>query len=187
MTRFYIRVLLLMFLTFLVTIFIILGSMAGLENLYFRPQFAEQMQNLGEDLEHRLKDKSVEEAREEIARLEESQRLIFKIQVVEAPRAARLAPESSLYFRAQDAPYLLRFQPDQDQFRFFREQQGARFFVSLVLSGLILLLAALFVVWPLVRKLRLQEQTISAIAEGDLDARAPEGTDALGKLGHRLI
>jgi two-component system sensor histidine kinase RstB len=72
------------------------------------------------------------------------------------------------------------------QFRSFQQRQGARFLASLVLSAIIILLAALLVVWPLIRKLRLQEQTIHAIAEGDLDAHAPEGGDALGKLGTRL-
>lgn len=186
MTRFYIRVIFLMFLTFVVTIIIILASMGELEKLYFRPHFAEQMEKLGEDLEQRLKDKSAEEAREEIARLEESQRLIFQIEVIEATRTDRLAPESSLYFRPKDAPYLLRFRPDIAQFRSFQQRQGTRFLASLVLSAIIILLAALLVVWPLIRKLRLQEQTIHAIAEGDLDARAPEGGDALGRLGARL-
>ena len=187
MTRFYLRVLFLIFLTFVLGIFIFLALLGGLENHYFRPSFATELQNLGEDLEWRLKDKSAEEVRAEIAKLEEARRLVFKIDVLEAPpNEADLGPAGALYFRPKNAPYLLRFHPDKAQFRFFQQQQGARIFASFVLSGIFILLAALLVVWPLVRKLRLQEQTISAIAEGDLDARAPEGGDALGKLGTRL-
>ena len=51
MTRFYIRVLLLIFLTFVIGIFIFLLLLGGLEKHYFRPSFAAEMKNLGEDLE----------------------------------------------------------------------------------------------------------------------------------------
>ena len=170
MTRFYLRVLLLIFLTYVVGIFIFLALLGGLEQHYFRPSFAAELQDLGEDLGWRLQDKSADEVREEIARLEEERRLVFKIELVEVPPSGSedLGPSNALYFRPKDAPYLLRFHPDTAKLGFFQQQQGARIFASLLLSGIFILLAALFVVLPLVRKLRLQEQTINAIAEGDL-------------------
>lgn len=187
MTRFYLRVIVLILLTYLLGIFIFLVLLGSLENHFFRPSFATEMKELGEDLEWRLRDKTADEARQEIAKLQEERRMVFRIEVIEAPpKDGGLGPPSSLYFRPKNAPFLLRFEPDIPQFQFFEQQQAIRFLVSLILSGIFILLAALLVVLPLVRKLRLQEQTITAIAQGDLDARAPEGADSMGKLGNRI-
>lgn len=187
MTRFYLRVIVLILLTYLLGIFIFLVLIGSLENHFFRPNFATEMKDLGEDLEWRLRDKTADEARDEIAKLQEERRMVFRIEVIETPpKDGGLGPPSSLYFRPKNAPFLLRFEPDIPQFQFLQQQQAIRFLVSLVLSGIFILLAALFVVLPLVRRIRIQEQTISAIAQGDLSARAPEGGDAMGKLGARI-
>ena len=100
MTRFYIRVLLLILLTFVIGIFIFLLLLGGLEKHYFRPSFAAEMKNLGEDLEWRLQDKTAEEAREELEKLEQSRRLVFHIEVVELGNdpPSELPPSRSLYY-----------------------------------------------------------------------------------------
>lgn len=184
MTRFYLRVLLLMLLTFVVSIVLILSGLGGLERFYFRPNFATEMQALARSLQDRLEGKSMAEARGELAKLEN--RLIFEMEVIPAPRVAQIVPTNAVFFRPEGAGYLLRLQPDEALIQNFQQKQAARLFIALTLSGIVTALAGLFVVWPLVRKLRLQEQTITRIAEGDLAAHAPEGSDALGKLGQRL-
>ena len=56
MTRFYLRVLLLMLLTFVVSIVLILSGLGGLERIYFRPNFATEMQALAKGLQARLEE-----------------------------------------------------------------------------------------------------------------------------------
>ncbi|NNM29948.1 MAG: hypothetical protein HKO57_10520, partial [Akkermansiaceae bacterium] len=158
MTRFYLRVLLLMLLTFLVSIVLILSGIGGLEKIYFRPNFATEMQALAGSLQSRLEGKSIEEAREEVAKLED--RLIFQMDVIEAPRAAQITPTNAVFFRPKGAGYLLRLQPDAALVQSFQQKQGARIIIALMLSGIVTALAGLFVVWPLLRKLRLQEATL---------------------------
>lgn len=62
------------------------------------------------------------------------------------------------------------------------EGGGAIFLVLFVLW-----LTAFFLVRPLFKKLRQQEETIARIADGDLNARVPEQSkDAIGRLGSRI-
>ncbi len=182
MTRLYIRLVVLMGIAFLVSIVVMLGFLAKLNQIFYRPQFAQEMTSLAAELEGELAGLDAAGARGVLAGLGGER--VFRVQVVEEGEPDR---DGVYYLRPSGAGFRLALEPDPDLVKRFSDRQGAQFLASLLVVGIIIAVAALLVILPLVGRLRAQEQTILRIAEGDLGARAPTGSrDALGMLGERI-
>ena len=178
MTRYYIRLVLWMVVVLIASITAVVIVFSGLQEKYYRPDLAGQLVDLEKELGRVLGGKNATEARMILDRIRDE--LVFDAEVVEEREQA----DAPFIVTIKDADYVIALASNKERVRRFKEQKGGYFLVWLFVVGLLVAGAGVFMVLPLVRKLRAQEKAIMRIAEGDLDARAPTGKrDALGQLG----
>ncbi|WP_435892550.1 ATP-binding protein [Oceaniferula spumae] len=163
---------------FLLSAVIIAVVFGALHQKYLRPNFAEEFQAVIEELDPLLAGKSAEQAQ----RVIDQQQLNFRARVVALDQDGGLVG-----FRPAGADYRVVFESDEGRFATFQRQQGGSLLLALLMTAAVFGAAAFLITYPLVRRLRRQEQTIGRIAAGDLSARVEEkGKDALGLLGKRI-
>jgi len=178
MTRLYFKLILLMGAAFLLSALIIVVVFSSLHAKYLRPNFAEEFQAVTDELTPLLEGKDAEQAQVVI----DQQQLNFRAKVVSGDDGREL-----LGFSPAGADYRVVFESDEGRFAVFQKQQGGLLLFALLMTALVFGAMAFLVTYPLVRRLRKQEQTIGKIAEGDLSARVDErAKDALGLLGKRI-
>ena len=197
MTRYYIRVVIIMLLVLLISAIALMKIGGMVSERYVKPRAIREMNALAKKLQDRLGDKSLAEAEQELAELESrlnfSARLIplsdleaeFDADTVERETKEDVTPK--IFVRLGAEPFILEIRRERGLDERLEEEEGGYFIAGLGVVILIVGGAAVFLVTPLVKKLRAQELTISRIADGDLTARATiVGDDAIARLGKRI-
>ncbi|MEZ5324320.1 MAG: ATP-binding protein [Verrucomicrobiales bacterium] len=197
MTRYYIRVVIVMLLVLLVSAIALMKIGGTVSERYVKPRAIREMNALAKRLQDRLGDRSLAEAEQELAELES--RLNFSARLVplsdlQAELAADGAAQQSgadvtprIFVRLRTEPFVLEIRRERGLDERLEQEEGGYFVAGLGVVLLIVGGAAIFLVTPLVKKLRDQEFTISRIADGDLTARVTiVGDDAVARLGKRI-
>ncbi|MGK0186267.1 MAG: signal transduction histidine kinase [Verrucomicrobiales bacterium] len=197
MTRYYIRVVVIMLLVLVISAIALMKIGSSVSDRYVKPRAIREMNALAKRLQDRLGEKSLAEAEAELVELES--RLNFTARLVPlselqaeisaepAPLESNKRPTPRLFIRLGAEPFALEIRRERGLDKRLEEEEGAYFIAGVGVVVLIVSGAAIFLVTPLVKKLRAQELTISRIADGDLTARATtHGDDAIARLGKRI-
>lgn len=197
MTRYYIRVVVIMLLVLVISAIALMKIGSSVSDRYVKPRAIREINALAKRLQDRLGGKSLEEAEAELIELES--RLNFAARLVplselQAELAAEPVPAEpdkrptpKTFIQLGAEPFVLEIRRERGLDKKLEEEEGAYFVAGVGVVVLIVSGAAIFLVTPLVKKLRAQEVTISRIADGDLTARATTtGNDAIARLGKRI-
>ncbi len=190
MTRFYLRIVVVIFLTVLAMMVAFDRLGKEWEKRFYKPRTMQHLHELADSLREKLAGLSEPEARQLIEKMGEERDVAIAL-VQRGPFAPSLgsAPADANRFLIDlgEQSYLVRLTADPAMVkRYMKEEEqlrGRGLFQAFLLIGI----AGIFIVRPLMKKLRVQEETIAKIADGDLSARvAVKSNDALGRLGRRL-
>ena len=192
MTRFYLRIVVVIFLAFLATLFAFqrLGDLW--EDRFFKPKTIQQLHELANTLRDRLDGMDEQQAREALQKIEEESGLPIQVVTLrELERVAAAQPEDEntkrLFIELGGKPFGVMIQADDRLIRRYVKEEERYMVRGLIQLMFIIGLAGIFIVRPLVKKLRAQEATIAKIADGDLSARVDVSPkESLGRLSQRL-
>jgi len=105
------------------------------------------------------------------------------------PADAREGVEDQrFYAKIGNAPFVVEIAPEKGLSKRLQREEGAYGLMGLGVVMLLVIGGGYFLVSPLVKKLRKQEDTIGRLADGDFSARVPDSSsrDAIGRLGTRI-
>ena len=192
MTRFYLRIIVVIFLATAASIVAFIRLAEVWEERFFEPKAIQQLHKLAGTLGERLKGMDEVQAKEALEEIEKERGLPIKIVTVDnlAEVAADRPSDGKtkrLFIDIGDKPFGVMIQSNEELIKKY-EEDGERYMGrGIVQMMLIVGVAGFFIVRPLVKKLRVQEAILTEIADGNLSARVNvKGKDALGRLSQRL-
>lgn len=192
MTRFYLRIIVVIFLATVASIVAFVRLAEVWEERFFEPKAIQQLHKLAGTLGEKLKGMDEEEAKAALQQIEEERGL--PIQIITVDNLAQVAADrptdgktKRLFVDIGDQPFGVMIQSDEQLIKKY-EEDGERYMGRGVVQMMFIIgVAGFFIVRPLVKKLRVQEAILAEIADGNLSARVDvKGKDALGRLSQRL-
>ena len=190
MTRFYLRIVLAMFLVMMACIVVFQHLGKELEKRFFKPKSIQHLTELANALREDLRELSQSEAEGVIRRMEAEREI--PIRLVAVNDLVRDFPndssrENRLIIDLANQSYVVVIEPTTQELNRFIKEEERTMGKGTIRVLFIIGLAGFFIGRPLVKKIRLQEETIAKIADGDLSARVVvDSKDAVGRLGERI-
>lgn len=192
MTRFYLRIIVVIFLAIMASIIAFVRLAKVWEERFFEPKAIKQLHKLAGTLDERLGGMDEAEAKAALEEIEKERGLPIHIVTVDnLTEVATTRPSDSktkrLFLDLGDKPFGVMIQSDESLIKEYEEDEERYMGRGVVQMILIIGVAGFFIVRPLVKKLRVQEAILAEIADGNLSARVDiKGKDALGRLSQRL-
>lgn len=192
MTRFYLRIIVVIFLAIMASIIAFVRLAKVWEERFFEPKAIKQLHKLAGTLDERLRGMDEAEAKAALEEIEKERGLPIHIVTVDnLTEVATTRPSDSktkrLFLDLGDKPFGVMIQSDEGLIKEYEEDEERYMGRGVVQMILIIGVAGFFIVRPLVKKLRVQEAILAEIADGNLSARVDiKGKDALGRLSQRL-
>lgn len=192
MTRFYLRIIVVIFLAIMASIIAFVRLAKVWEERFFEPKAIKQLHKLAGTLDERLRGMDEAEAKAALEEIEKERGLPIHIVTVDnLTEVATNRPSDSktkrLFLDLGDKPFGVMIQSDEGLIKEYEEDEERYMGRGVVQMILIIGVAGFFIVRPLVKKLRVQEAILAEIADGNLSARVDiKGKDALGRLSQRL-
>lgn len=192
MTRFYLRIIVVIFLAIMASIIAFVRLAKVWEERFFEPKAIKQLHKLAGTLDERLRGMDEAEAKAALEEIEKERGLPIHIVTVDnLAEVATNRPSDSktkrLFLDLGDKPFGVMIQSDEGLIKEYEEDEERYMGRGVVQMILIIGVAGFFIVRPLVKKLRVQEAILAEIADGNLSARVDiKGKDALGRLSQRL-
>lgn len=192
MTRFYLRIIVVIFLAIMASIIAFVRLAKVWEERFFEPKAIKQLHQLAGTLDERLRGMDEAEAKAALEEIEKERGLPIHIVTVDnLTEVATNRPSDSktkrLFLDLGDKPFGVMIQSDEGLIKEYEEDEERYMGRGVVQMILIIGVAGFFIVRPLVKKLRVQEAILAEIADGNLSARVDiKGKDALGRLSQRL-
>ena len=192
MTRFYLRIIVVIFLAIMASIIAFVRLAKVWEERFFEPKAIKQLHKLAGTLDERLGGMDEAEAKAALEEIEKERGLPIHIVTVDnLTEVATTRPSDSktkrLFLDLGDKPFGVMIQSDEGLIKEYEEDEERYMGRGVVQMILIIGVAGFFIVRPLVKKLRVQEAILAEIADGNLSARVDiKGKDALGRLSQRL-
>ncbi len=192
MTRFYLRIIVVIFLAIMASIIAFVRLAKVWEERFFEPKAIKQLHQLAGTLDERLRGMDEAEAKAALEEIEKERGLPIHIVTVDnLAEVATNRPSDSktkrLFLDLGDKPFGVMIQSDEGLIKEYEEDEERYMGRGVVQMILIIGVAGFFIVRPLVKKLRVQEAILAEIADGNLSARVDiKGKDALGRLSQRL-
>jgi signal transduction histidine kinase len=192
MTRFYLRIIVVIFLAIMASIIAFVRLAKVWEERFFEPKAIKQLHQLAGTLDERLRGMDEAEAKAALEEIEKERGLPIHIVTVDnLAEVATNRPGDSktkrLFLDLGDKPFGVMIQSDEGLIKEYEEDEERYMGRGVVQMILIIGVAGFFIVRPLVKKLRVQEAILAEIADGNLSARVDiKGKDALGRLSQRL-
>ncbi|MDB4729869.1 ATP-binding protein [bacterium] len=192
MTRFYLRIIVVIFLAIMASCIAFVRLAKVWEERFFEPKAIKQLHQLASTLDERLRGMDEAEAKAALEEIEKERGLPIHIVTVDnLAEVATNRPSDSktkrLFLDLGDKPFGVMIQSDEGLIKEYEEDEERYMGRGVVQMILIIGVAGFFIVRPLVKKLRVQEAILAEIADGNLSARVDiKGKDALGRLSQRL-
>ncbi len=191
MTRFYLKIVGVILLVMIAAIIVFSNVSKRLEKRLFKPQTVQQLHSLTETFRNELAELPPEDAKRALERIAGERDISIELVDWQDLKLQSTAPPSNggstHYIDLGGKPYLVALKTSDSLIARYVKESEVMQTVALCQVLLIIGLAGFFIVRPLVKKLRQQEQTIAKIADGDLNARVEVSSkDAIGRLGNRL-
>lgn len=192
MTRFYLRIVVVIFLAIVASI-IAFQRLAELwAERFYKPKTIQQLHELAVDLGKQIEGMGEEEAAQTLQKIKDDSGLPIEL-ITNDNMLALIADRPDepgakrLFIELGDLPFGVMIQADDRLVRSYMREEERYMARGLIQMLVIIGLAGIFIVRPLVKKLRVQEDTIAKIADGDLSARIDiRSKDAMGRLSQRL-